>query len=218
MEYCNTKVHGSEGLEPDEAVSRASILLSKALCIPVKRPYSRARLPLLVGSRRMKTDRDRKSALALESSRFVPMIVVHKGSALRPGSSTIKLISTLAGSWAYLADRAYDGTLARVSTPYQASRDSATCLSCAISSRRAPDWCSEEAHRVDTILHQPNRRRVSTDRLNSVDSQLVLLLRVSPAIHPLERPSHTHTPKPRLRRDRENYYHHCFRIIFGELL
>ena len=165
----------------------------------------------------MKTDRGRKSDLALEIPRFAPTILVHKGSALRPGSSTIKLISTLAGSWAYSADRAYHGTLARVSTPYQASRDSATCLSCATSSRRAPDWCSEEAHQVDTILHQPNRRRVSMDRLNRVDSQLVLLLRVSPAIHPLERPSQTHIPKPRLRRDRENYYHR-FRIIFGELL
>ena len=48
-----------------------------------------------------------------------------------------------------------------------------TCLSSATSSRRAPNWRSGRGGPVDTILNQPNRRRVSTGRLNRVDSQLV---------------------------------------------
>ena len=43
----------------------------------------------------------------------------------------------------------------------------------------------------NTILSQPYRRRVSTDRLNREGSQFS---RVSPALHPPERPSHTFFP------------------------
>ena len=39
-------------------------------------------------------------------------------------------------------------------------------------------------------------RRVSTDGLNHDDSQLTASLEGKPALHPPERPSHTHTPKP----------------------
>ena len=38
----------------------------------------------------------------------------------------------------------------------------------------APNWSSEEAHPVNTILNQPYHRRPSTDRLNRKDSQLVV--------------------------------------------
>ena len=65
------------------------------------------------------------------------------------------------------------GKLARVAAPYQAFCDTAHCLSRATFSRRAPIWSSEEVHRVNTILNQPNRHCVTTDRLNRVDSQLV---------------------------------------------
>ena len=55
-------------------------------------------------------------------------------------------------------------------------RNSTPCLSPATTSRRAPDWSSKEAHLTNTILNQPYRRRVSTDRLNRVDSQLAAFL------------------------------------------
>ena len=71
-----------------------------------------------------------------------------------------------------------------------------------------PLACSHppEAHQIgarkrrtpgNTIISQPYHRRVSTDRLNREGSQWLYLSRVSPALHPPERPSHTpHTPKP----------------------
>ena len=53
---------------------------------------------------------------------------------------------------------------------------------------------------MNTIPNQPNRRRISTDRLNRQDCQLVVPLEgeFSPTytLHPPERPPHTHTPKP----------------------
>ena len=49
---------------------------------------------------------------------------------------------------------------------------------------------------MNTILNQPNRRRVSTDRLNRVDSQLVASLDAEfTALNPTERPSHTLIPQ-----------------------
>ena len=47
-----------------------------------------------------------------------------------------------------------------------------------------------------TILSQPSRRRYSTDRLNREGSQWPHFSRVSLALHPPERHSLTHTPKP----------------------
>ena len=106
-----------------------------------------------------------------------------------PGSSTIELPSVSPNLVLTRPIAPCHGTLARAVAPCQIFRDSAT------SSRRAPNWRSEEAHRVGTILNQPNWRCVSTDRLSRVDSQVVSLLRVSPALHPPKRPSHTHNPK-----------------------
>ena len=48
---------------------------------------------------------------------------------------------------------------------------------------------------MNTILNQLNHLCFSTDRLNREDSPLAHLVRAAPALHPLERPSHTHTPK-----------------------
>ena len=83
-----------------------------------------------------------------------------------PGSSTIKLTSTLAESGAYSPNRAHHGTLARAAAPYLRIT----------ASRMAPNWSSEGAHLEKTILSHPNLRRVSTDQLNRNDSQLVASL------------------------------------------
>ena len=76
----------------------------------------------------------------------------------------------------YSPDKVSHGMLARAATPYQAFHDGATCLSRATSSRRVLNLSSEEVHQVNTILTQPTRRRVSTDRLNRVGSKMVLPL------------------------------------------
>ena len=62
-EKCSTEVHDGGGL-------KCSTQPSKALCIFEKCPYNRVRLPLIVGSRKDKTDRGHKSGLLSEPPRF----------------------------------------------------------------------------------------------------------------------------------------------------
>ena len=62
--------------------------------------------------------------------------------------------------------------------------------------KSAPNWRSEEAHRVNTVLNQPNRHCVSTDRLHRIDSQLVSSLGGEFNPTPAGKTPHTHTPKP----------------------
>ena len=50
--------------------------------IPEKRPTNLARSPLLVGPLRKKTDRGQRSAFPSETSRFAPLILAHRDSAL----------------------------------------------------------------------------------------------------------------------------------------
>ena len=108
---------------------------------------------------------------------------------------TFKRPSALAEPGTYSHGRTCHDTLTHAAALYQDFRDSATCFSPALSSRRAPNWHSEEAYRGWAIFHPPNRRRVSTDRLSRVDSQLVSLLTKSPTLHAPFRPSNTNAPK-----------------------
>ena len=54
--------------------------------------------------------------------------------------------------------------------------DKAPCFLHATTSRRAPNWSSEEAHLESTILNQQYRDRVSTDQPNRENSQLAVSL------------------------------------------
>ena len=82
---------------------------------------------------------------------------------------------------------------------YQALRDSAPCL---LRAATLPKGTKLELGRGahtpgNIILSQPYRRRVSTDRPNREGSQLAASLESEPGPTPaVERPSHTHTPKP----------------------
>ena len=60
-------------------------------------------------------------------------------------------------------------------------------------SRRAPNWGSEEARTWEHYHPQPT---IPPPRLNRQAESRRQPVRVSPALHPAERPSHTHTPKP----------------------
>ena len=131
-------------------------------CAFLKKPHESCPFAAPCGPRRKKNDRGQRSAFPSETSRFKPVILAHRGSAL---------------PW-----------LERSSCPppspnlvrthpiveyYQALRDSAPCLSRAatlpkgtklgLGKRRAPG--------NTIILSQPYRRRVSTDRLNREGSQ-----------------------------------------------
>ena len=103
-----------------------------------------------------------------------------------PGSSTIQLPSAFAEAGAYPSDRALPGSPRQCSLP----------LAC----RHPPEGHQIGARKRrtlrNTILSQRYCRRVSTDRPDREGSQLAALSRVSPALHPPERPSHTYTPKP----------------------
>ena len=125
----------------------------------------------------MKTDHARRSAFPSETYRFAPLILARTMVQYSPGSSTIELPSVLAESGAMSPNRACHGPLVvRAASPYQAFHDCTPCLSRATTSRRAPNWSSNEAHLVNTILSPSNRRRVSIDRLNREDRQLVVSL------------------------------------------
>ena len=69
------------------------------------------------------------------------------------------------------------------------------CLSRATTSRRVPNWSSEEANLVDTILNQSDTRLVQTDPLNRVNNRLALSLEGESVPTPNERPSHANTPR-----------------------
>ena len=87
----------------------------------------------------------------------------------------IEFSSDIAEYGAYSPDRACQGRLAHNTEPYQALRDNDTCLSRVNSSRRAPNWLSEEVHRVDKILNKNKCRHVLTERLKvAVNTVLIL--------------------------------------------
>ena len=75
-ENCSTEVHGSEDLE--------LVKLAREPASSRPKPYISllARSPLLVGSRRKKTDRGQRPAFPVETRRSVPLIFERKGSAL----------------------------------------------------------------------------------------------------------------------------------------
>ena len=111
--------------------------------VSLKNPTNLARSPLLIRPRRKKTDRGQTSAFPLGTSRFAPLISAHRGVQHFPSSSTIELPSAFAESGgAYPPDRALPGS------PRQCS----LTFACRHTSRRAPNWSSEEAR---TWKHHP---------------------------------------------------------------
>ena len=154
-------------------------------CASSKKPHESCPFAAPCGPRRKKNDRGQRSSFPSEvracfrSSRT--------GVQPSPGSSTIELPSAFAESGAYPPDRELPGSPRQCSLPL-ACRHPSEGHQIGARKRRTPE---------NTILSQPYCRRISTDRPNREGSQLAAsLARVSPALHPPERPSHTHTPKP----------------------
>ena len=155
-------------------------------CAPLKKPHESCPFAAPCGPRRKKNDRGQTSAFPSETSRFKPMILAHRGSA-RPWLVNDRAPSAFAESGAYPPDRTLSGSPRQCSLP----------LAC----RHPPEGHQIGARKRlapgNTILSQPYRRRISTDRLNREGSQLAASLEDEPGpIHPPERLSHTHTPKP----------------------
>ena len=104
-----------------------------------------------------------------------------------PGSSTIELPSAFAESGAYPPVREQPGSPRQCSLPF-ACRHPPEGHQIGARKRRTSE---------NTVFCRPYCRRVSTDRPNREGSQLAASLEGEPCPTP-ERPSHTHTPKPRL--------------------
>ena len=108
------------------------------------------------------------------------------GAQPSPGSSTIELPSAFAESCAYPPDRELPGSPRQCSLPH-------VC-------RHPPEGNKLELGR-GAHLKTPFSANITaaasqpTGRIAKAASWLHLS-RVSPALHPPERPSHTHTPKP----------------------
>ena len=152
-----------------------------------KPPTNLARSPLhvaLVG-RKMTVVRDQLFSQKPLGSRFR---FSRTGVQPSPGSSTIELPSAFAKSCAYPPDRELPGS---------PRSDSAPCLSRGATLPKATKLELGRGAHLKTPSSTNHTAAVSqpTGRIAKAASWLHLS-RVSPALHPPERPSHTHTPKP----------------------
>ena len=146
-------------------------------CASLKRPHESCRSPLhvaLVG-RKMTAVRDQLFPQKPPGSRFQ---FSRTGVQPSPGSSTIELPSAFAESNAYPPDRELPGSPRQCSLPL-ACRHPPEGHQIGARKRRTPETPSSANHTA--AASQPTGRIAS---------------RVSPALLPPERPSHTHTPKP----------------------
>ena len=109
-----------------------------------------------------------------------------------PGSSTIELPSAFAESGAYPPDRALPGSPRQCSLPLPC-RHPPEGHQFGARKRRAPG---------NTILSQPYRRRVSTDRLNREGSQLAAPLEGEPGPTPAGKTLPHSYPETRFLRER----------------
>ena len=116
----------------------------------------------------------------------------HTGVQPSPGSSTIEVPSAFAESGAYSPDRALPGSPRQCSLPL-ACRHPPEGHQIGARKRRAPG---------NTILSQPYRRRVSTDRLNRKGSQLAASLEGEPGPTPAGKTLPRSYPETRFRRER----------------
>ena len=144
-------------------------------CVSLKKPHESCPFAAPCGPRRKKNDRGQRSAFPSETSRFKPVILAHRGSALpwlvRQRSSCSPPSPNLVHTHPiehYLALRDSASFLSLVATPPEGHQIGAR-------KRRAPG---------NIILSQPYRRSVSTDRLNREGRQLAASLEGEPGPTP----------------------------------
>ena len=194
MVNCNTEVHGGGGLElakparePASSCPKPCASLKKA---PENFPARRSLLALV--KRKQTVVRDRLSlrnlpvcAFDSRAQGFCTPLARRRSSG--PLSSPNLVLSRL---------------IARAAAPYQTFRDSAPSLSRFTTSRRAPNWSSEEAHLINAIINEPNHRRLSTDRPSREDGQLAASLEGEPSPTPAGETLPKSYPKTRFRKKR----------------
>ena len=112
-----------------------------------------------------------------------------------PGSSTTELSSAFVESGAYPPDRELPGSPRQCSLPF-ACRHPSEGHQIGAPKRRTPE---------NTILSQPYRRRVSTDRPNREGGQLAASLEGEPGPTPAGKTLPHSYPETRFRRERARY-------------
>ena len=163
-------------------------------CASLKKPHKSCPFAVPCGPRREKNGRGQSSAFPSETSgsrfRFS-----RTGVQPSPGSSTIDLPPAFAESGAYLPDRELPGSPRQCSLPL-ACRHPPEGHQIGARERRTPE---------NTILSQPYRPRVSTDRPNREGSQLAASLEGEPGPTPAGKtPLHSY-PETRLSLQLKNY-------------
>ena len=154
-------------------------------CASLKKPHESCPFAASSGPRRKKNDRGQRSAFPSETSRFAVSILEQRGSAL-PWLVNDRAALRLRRIWC-----------AHPIENYQALRDSAPCLSRAAA---LPKGTKLELGR-GALLKTPssaNHTAAASQPTGRIakEASWLHLSRVSPALHPPGRPSHTHTPKP----------------------
>ena len=161
-------------------------------CASLKKPHESCPFAAPCGPRRKKNDRGQTSAFPSETSRFKPVILAHRGSAL-PWLIDDRAALRLRRIWCVPNHRELPGSPRQCSQPL---------------ARRHPP----EGHQIGArkrcapgntvILSQPYRRRVSTDRLNCEGSQLTASLEGEPGPTPAGKTLPHSYPETRFRRER----------------
>ena len=153
-------------------------------CASLKKPHESCPFAAPCGPRRKKNDRGQRSAFPSETSRFALSILAHRVSAL---------------PWRVSSCPPPSPNLVRTHLieNYQALRDSDPCLSRAATLPKATKLeLGRGAHlKTPSSANHTAAASQPTGRIAKAASWLHLS-RVSPALHPPERPSHTHNPKP----------------------
>ena len=161
-------------------------------CASLKKPHESCPFAAPCGPRRKKNDLGQRSAFPSETSRFALSIFSRTGLQPPPGSSTIELPSAFAESGAYPPDKELRGSPRQSSLPL-ACRHPPKGHQIGARKRRTPE---------NTILNQPYRRRVSTDRPNREGSQLAASLEGEPGPTPAGKTLQHSYPETRFRRER----------------
>ena len=155
-------------------------------CASLKKPHESCPFAAPCDPPRKKNDRGQTSVFPSETFRFTPLILAHRGSA-----------TPLARRRSSFPPPSPNLVRTHPIESYQALRDSAPCFSRAATLPKGVKLELKRSAYLGTPSSANHTAAASqpTGRIAKATSWLHLS-RVSPALNPPERPSHTHTPKP----------------------
>ena len=161
-------------------------------CASLKKPHESCPFAAPCGPPRKKKGRGQTPASPSEISRFAPLILAHRGSAL-PWLVDDRASLFLRRICSYPPDRALPGSPRQCSLP----------LACRHTSRRAPNWSSDEVH---TWEHHPQptipppRFKRQAEGRNREGGQLAASLEGEPSPTPAGKTLPHSYPETRFRR------------------